>query len=265
MTSANTIEADVAGRRAAARSNPTDVPSTPNRSQEFGAQLRANLVDRDGKKFYHFNGCASTVEQPYEMYDFWGPYEEIVDRGAFDKTLAADPDVAFLLNHRGTTMARTKSGTLELSFDPEQGLISDAYCNPERTDVKDLAHAIADRDIDQMSFAFRIVRGQWSPDYTEYRILEVDLDRGDVSAVNYGANPNTSISARAKQALAAVDELPVNVLREVAARAEERLGRSEPAAPATPSPAAELAAPSAPAVRQVSYAEALLRLDLADD
>lgn len=216
------IEADIAGRRAAATANPAEVPSTHSRSQEFGAQLRVATVKRDGRDVYHFHGCASTTEQPYEMYDFWGPYTEIVDRAAFDKTLAAGPDVAFLLNHRGATMARTKSGTLTLSVD-EEGLMTDAYCNPERTDVRDLAHAIGDGDIDQMSFAFRIVNGQWSPDYTEYRILEVDLDRGDVSAVNYGANPNTSISARTKQALAAVEELPVPVLRQFAARAQERL------------------------------------------
>ncbi len=101
-----------------------------------------------------------------------------------------------------------------------------------------------------MSFAFRIVRGEWSPDYTQYRILEVDLDRGDVSAVNYGANPNTSISARAKQAIAAVDELPAPYLRALAARAGERLGdTAEPQA---------IEAPPASA-RSVSYAEALLR------
>jgi HK97 family phage prohead protease len=194
--------------------------------------------------------------QSYEMYDFWGPYTEIVDRGAFDVTLAAEPDVAFLLNHRGTTMARTKSGTLTLSVD-DHGLRSIALLNPERTDVRDLVHAISDGDIDQMSFAFQITRGQWSPDYTEYRILEVDLDRGDVSAVNYGANPNTTISARAKQALAAVDDLPVPVLRELAERAELRLtGRGDQAAPA------ETAEPAAAQPRATSYAEALLRDDI---
>lgn len=217
-----TIEADVAGRRSAAQTNPTEVPSTRNRSQEFGAQMRAQLIERDGKSFYELDGYASTVDEPYEMYDFWGPYTEIVDRDAFTVTLGADPDVAFLLNHRGTTMARTKSGTLTLSVD-DHGLRSIALLNPERGDVKDLVHAINDRDIDQMSFAFRIIRGAWSPDYTEYRILEVDLDRGDVSAVNYGANPNTSISARAKQALAAVDELPLTLLRAFVQRGEQRL------------------------------------------
>lgn len=252
------MEADLAGRAAACQRNPAEAPSGRERSQEFDAQLRVATVKRDGKSFYHFHGYASTVEQPYEMYDFWGPYTEIVDRGAFDATLAASPDVAFLLNHRGTTMARTKAGTLELSVD-DKGLISDAYCNPERSDVRDLALAIDERNIDQMSFAFRIVRGAWSPDYTEYRILEVDLERGDVSAVNYGANPNTSIAARAKQALAALDgDLPLPVLRELQARAQQRL---EGAATPSPADSVELAV-EATAARVVSYAEALLRDEL---
>lgn len=225
---AMTITADLDGRRAAALATPDDVPSTRARAQEFGAQMRATTVERDGKSFYRVEGYASTVEETYEMYDFWGPYDEIIDAGAFAATLSRDPDVAFLLNHRGMTMARTTNKTLELSVD-EQGLRSVAFLNPERSDVKDMVHAIGDGNVDQMSFAFRIIRGQWSPDYTEYRILEVDLDRGDVSAVNYGANPNTSISARAKQALAAVEDLPVPVLRALVARGEERLGEGVPA------------------------------------
>jgi HK97 family phage prohead protease len=247
-----TIQADLAGRRAAAELNPAEIPSDRSRSQAFGAQLRVQTVERDGKPFFHFHGYASTVEQPYEMWDWYGPYEEVVDAAAFNVTLAADPDVVFLLNHRGTTMARTKSKTLELAVDAT-GLISDAYCNPERQDVQDLAHAIGDGDIDEMSFAFRIVRGQWSPDYSKYRILEVDLDRGDVSAVNFGANPNTSISARAKSALAGVEELPLPILRALVARGEERLAPEAPPAPAAPDPV--------PA--SVSYAEALLRHELA--
>lgn len=216
------LAADLGARRAAALADPTSVPSSRNRDQDFKAELRAKLVEREGRKFYQFDGYASTVNQTYEMYDFFGPFDEKIDGNAFDKTLAADPDVAFLLNHRGTTMARTKvSKTLELSVD-ELGLLTRAFCNPERQDVKDLALAISDGDISQMSFAFRIVRGQWSPDYTEYTILEVDLDRGDVSAVNYGANPYTSISARAKQAFDAIDSLEGPALRAALERAEAR-------------------------------------------
>lgn len=205
--------ADLAGRAAA---NPTVPNMERQRAENFAAQLRASTVSKGGKDFYKFEGTASTVDTPYEMYDFFGPYMETVRSGAFDKTLAASPDVAFLVNHRGVTMARTTSGTLELGANPH--LEMTAYANPKRQDVKDLALAIEDRDIDQMSFAFRITSGQWSPDFMEYYIDEVDLDRGDVSAVNYGANPTTSISMRAKQMFETIDHLEGPLLEEAMRR-----------------------------------------------
>ncbi|MGW4476800.1 HK97 family phage prohead protease, partial [Nonomuraea sp. NPDC004354] len=51
--------------------------------------------------------------------------------------------------------------------------------------------------IDEMSFAFRIDSGQWSPDYTEYRITRYDIHRGDVAIVGWGANPFTDAGVRA--------------------------------------------------------------------
>ena len=216
------IRADIAGRRAAAAAHPGGIPSAPTRERWHGGQIRSQLVERDGKQFHQLTGYASTVEDPYEMYDMFGPYTEVIDRGAFDRTLGGGADVAFLVNHRGTTMARTSAGTLELAAD-EHGLLSNAFLNPERQDVKDLILAIDDKNITEMSFAFQIVRGTWSPDYDEFRILEVDLNRGDVSAVNYGANPNTSIAARAQAAFAVVDELPMPVLRSLAEAAQQRL------------------------------------------
>lgn len=233
-----TIEADLHGRRAACLLDPRSFPSTPERSESFPAQLRSTLVERDGKEFVQLDGIASVVDTWYEMYDFFGPYNEKVARGAFDKTLSQAPDVAFLLNHRGMTMARTKvSKTLSLWTDQAGSLAMKAELNAQRQDVQDLRHAVDDGDVDQMSFAFRITDGSWNFDYTEFTITEVDLDRGDVSAVNYGANPYTSISARSKQALSSVDDLPVPVLRALISRGQERLGqiptgsRSDAAAP----------------------------------
>ena len=46
-----------------------------------------------------------------------------------------------------------------------------------------------------MSFAFMIDGGEWSRDMDVFRLTGVNLHRGDVSAVNYGANPYTSIAA----------------------------------------------------------------------
>lgn len=141
------------------------------------------------------SGYASTFGSPYEMHDSFGAYSEVVRAGAFGKTLADNADVAYLANHGGLTMARTVSGTLTLSEDT-LGLHTLATVNEKRSDVRDLVLAIEDGNVDQMSFGFRVVRQEWSPDYDERSMVELNLDRGDVSAVNYGANPSTSVAAQ---------------------------------------------------------------------
>ena len=219
------------GRRAAVESGARQVVGE-QRKQAFASHMRAAESAKGDKSFVTLDGYASTVGVPYVMYDFFGEYTEQIAASAFDVTLAASPDVAFLLNHTGMTMARTTAGTLELSVD-EVGLRAVAYLNPLRQDVMDLKHAIDDGNIDQMSFAFRIVSGRWSEDYTQYTITEVDLDRGDVSAVNYGANPDTSISARTKQALEGIEHLTGVPLQIAAARAAAKLAEAEPE-PVTP-------------------------------
>lgn len=153
---------------------------------------------RDGLDGVLIPGVASTTEDPYEMYDFFGPYTEIVSAGAFGKTLASSPLVEFTLNHNysgGAPMAHTRNGTLELE-ETDDGLVYGAFVDPTRSDVSDMVKAIERGDLGEASFKFRITKGMWSPDYTEYRIEEVDLNRGDVSAVNFGANPNASTGAR---------------------------------------------------------------------
>lgn len=191
------------------------------RSLAFPAQLRAKLEDRNGQSLYHLSGIASVTDTPYEMWDFFGPYDEIVAREAFDETLAANPDVAFLVNHKGVTMARTTNGTLELGMG-DTGLESEAWLNPKRQDVTDLVTAIEDRNIDQMSFAFMLDEGWWDDDFTTFKITKLNIDRGDVSAVNYGANPYTSITARSREILDDLDRLPVGVARAALERLSAR-------------------------------------------
>jgi HK97 family phage prohead protease len=216
--------ADIAGRRAAFAAAPTTPPSGVERNQEFAAQLRSTTVEQNGKQLIQLTGTASVVETWYEMWDFWGPYSEKIAKGAFDKTLAAAPDVAFLLNHTGMTMARTKSSkTLKLFTDQAGNLSIEALLNAARQDCADLSVAVDDGDVDQMSFAFRIVDWSWNDDFDQFTINEIDIDRGDVSAVNYGANPYTSISARARQAFDAIDHLEGAALLAARARLDARL------------------------------------------
>lgn len=139
-------------------------------------------------------GYASVVEEGYEMWDWAGVYTEVVRAGAFTRTLNATPQVQLLLNHGGLAMAYTKAGSLRLSED-STGLHIAADINTSRGDVSDMLTAIEDGNVDEMSFAFRVTRQQWSPDYDQRDITEVDIHRGDVSVVNFGANPATSVDA----------------------------------------------------------------------
>jgi hypothetical protein len=66
----------------------------------------------------------------------------------------------------------------------------------EDTDVAYIARKIRSGLVTEMSFKFRIIRGQWSPDWTEYHIQEADIHRGDVAICGYGANPNTIAEMR---------------------------------------------------------------------
>ena len=197
-------------------------PCGSARSLAFGAQMRATKREWNGKPMYNLLGIASVTDTPYDMYDMFGPYEEIIDHRAFDDTLTADPDVAFLLNHRGMTMARTRAKegserTLTLRMVSE-GLEADAWLNPKRQDVADLIIATDDGNIDQMSFAFMLEEGWWSEDFSQFKITKLDINRGDVSAVNYGANPYTSIAARSREILDDLERLPIGAKREALAR-----------------------------------------------
>lgn len=164
-------------------------------------------------------GYASVVDQPFEMWDMMGPYTEVVRAGAFARTLNASPQVQLLLNHGGLAMAYTKAGTLQLAEDTT-GLHMRAEVNPARGDVQDMLTALADGNVDEMSFAFRVTRQEWSPDFEQRDIQEVDLHRGDVSVVNFGANPATSVNA-----VRALDlsRMPLAEARTLQQRIEERI------------------------------------------
>lgn len=206
---------------------------TPPERQE----LHAAPVEKDGKSFLKLDGYASTYERKYTMWDFYGPYEEGVRTAAGAASLAAEPDTAFLINHRGLPLARSTNKTLDLSEDGT-GLRSVSYMNPKRTEAADLYRAVQDGDVTEMSFAFTIERGVWSPDFTEFWIEEYNIDRGDTSAVTFGANPHTSIDARearfaqTTQFMRTLDLIEGPALAAAHGRLAERLGAE--LAPARP-------------------------------
>ncbi|WP_081861507.1 HK97 family phage prohead protease [Cellulomonas sp. HZM] len=224
-----------AGReRAAAVAARADRPSQRRCAPEQGsgawaaaphARMQLRSTD-DASGPLHFEGYATVYERGYEMWDFWGPYTEIVSAGAGANSLArADLDVPLVLQHAALRrIARTTNGTLTLRED-ETGLLVDAPAlDREDPDVAYIAPKLRAGLVDEMSFMFRIVRGQWSPDYTEYRIEEFDIHRGDVAIVAYGANPfTTGAGLRAAEALDIVRALDESTAREAFTLLRSRL------------------------------------------
>lgn len=189
-----------------------------------GHELRAERITRAGKQYVHTSGYFTRYERAYPMWDKFGEYSEMTMRGSGTKTLAAKPDVNFLINHVGMGLARSKARpgmepTLLLSEDRDGGN-HEAWLNPDRSEVKDLVLAFDDDIVTEMSYAFVIPEGGglWDDDFAVFQILAYDLDRGDVSAVNFGANPFTDIAARSGEILDELEHLPEGAREEARAR-----------------------------------------------
>ena len=134
------------------------------------------------------------------------PFKESIAPGAFRKTLTETPDVRMLINHEGLPVARTKNGTLKLEED-ERGLRFEADL-ADTQEGRDIYELVKRGDVDQMSFAFRVIRQRWNDDRSRRVLTEVSLADGDVSVVTYPAYPTTTVEARdhIRQAMKALKE-----------------------------------------------------------
>ena len=129
------------------------------------------------------------------------PFTEYVKRGAFSKTLNDGADVRLLIDHEGVPLARSKSGTLALEED-ERGLRVEAELDPTNPDAARIISAMKRGDLNQMSFAFRTIKDNWSDDRSVRELREVQLF--DVSVVTFPAYEETVAELRNAKA-------PVNI------------------------------------------------------
>jgi HK97 family phage prohead protease len=215
---------------------------------EVRAAADANVVN--------FSGHASVTGRAYDIYG--GPeaggWSETITPGAFKRTLGRNPDVVLLMNHTGTAFARTTAGNLTLAED-NVGLAVRAQLDTRVSFVNDITLLMKSGVLDEMSFAFRVTAQRWlTTDGEEVpwwdmngvnrQIDAVDINKGDVSIVNYGANPFTDAALRGLD-----DDTLFDVVRgkpELIARAAALL------IPVSPEPAIE-----APPVMHPDVAERL--------
>lgn len=110
---------------------------------------------------FHDNGDAPKIIGYAAVFDqlsepFFGGWRERIKPGAFKKTIQ-EGDIRALWNHNpDMVLGRKKNGTLKLSED-ERGLKIEI--NPPNTQwARDAVETIRRGDIDQMSFAFNVVK-----------------------------------------------------------------------------------------------------------
>jgi len=149
------------------------------------AEIRA---DADGIKV---EGYAAVFGQET---DIGGMFREVIERGAFKDAIGRD-DVVFLINHDGLPLARTRSGTLNLSED-DHGLKIETTLDPDDPDVKSISGKMKRGDLDKMSFAFFPEVQEWDEEGdTPLRTIK-KASLHDVSIVTSPAYDGTEIALR---------------------------------------------------------------------
>lgn len=190
MTDLRNLPPEVLARLA---DNGVDLASAHAEATQRGRTLEARTFTRPEIRLSEtgdpiFEGYATVYDYAYDVAGGIdrGGWQETIVAGACDKSVRERDDVRLLLNHDGVPIARTKSKTLELKSD-NVGLWSGATLDAGSPLVQTIRSAMDRGDLDEMSFAFQVIRQEWNGDYTERRILEVKLF--DVSVVTYPANP----------------------------------------------------------------------------
>lgn len=161
-----------------------------------GVEMRAKPNGTAAGSNFEWNGYASVYDAPFQMWDRLGePFMESVAPGAAKRSLSNPQlDVPFVFGHSeyGIPFARTLAGTMKLSEDSRGLHVHVPAMDGRREDVRALASAVERGDVNEMSLAFVCNRQAWDDAYEHRTVQEMDLHRGDVSAVIHGANPATA-------------------------------------------------------------------------
>lgn len=152
-----------------------------NEIRAIASEVRAN-----GRKL---EGYAATFGKEARI---GGGIIETIRAGAFQRTLAENPDILALVDHDpARVLARTKSGTLRLSED-DVGLAFSLDV-PDTQAGRDVLALAARNDLGGMSFGFSVVDEKIEGDQRELR--SVDLYEISVVAA-WPAYDGTSVQAR---------------------------------------------------------------------
>lgn len=141
----------------------------------------------------------------YDQMTDLGYFNEIIERGALDKTDLRD--VRLCLNHDTSVVyARSRSNTPDSTMRiwiEEDGLHFRASLDMENPLAKAYYSMIDRRDIDKMSFMFSVDGETWEDLESEHPTRHINSIGSivEISAVTFPAYDTTEIQARSKEAL----------------------------------------------------------------
>ena len=140
-------------------SNETEPQAVVDGPEPERSHIRGGVEWREsgaGKQYRVIRGYAAVWNSRSEDL---GGFIEVLEPGAFEEALRANPDVALLYNHDdATVMARTTAGNLELSED-ERGLRVWARVDMNDPDVSRMVGKMNAGVVSQMSFRFTLNKG----------------------------------------------------------------------------------------------------------
>lgn len=177
--------------------------------RSYSFEIRAN--ENENKKI--ITGKPIVFESKTDL----GYFDEIIERGALDKTDLSD--VRFLVNHDTSKipLARAKAGdensTMKISVDKDGMSISVELDTENNSEARALYSAVQRGDISGMSFMFSIDGEEWENLESEHptRHIKSIGQVAEVSAVTFPAYEATEISARDKNTLDAAKKTISNV------------------------------------------------------
>lgn len=143
-----------------------------------------------------------------------GWFDEIIEPGAFARSLSEKGDVRALFNHNwDNVLGRTKSGTLQLEED-NRGLKFEIEL-PNTSVGRDLAESMSRGDINQCSFGFWITEETWdySVDPALRTIHEVELY--EISVVSIPAYDDTEASLVRSKEIGKEVEQRMKILKQI--------------------------------------------------
>jgi HK97 family phage prohead protease len=184
-------------------------------SQRETRDVEAGFEVRESENGMTFYGYAAKFNSRSENL---GGFYEVIEPGAFSRSLKSRNDVKLLVNHdTGRVLASSRARTLRL-YEDSIGLRVEADL-PNTTDGRDMAELLKRGDLSSMSFGFNVIKDSWNAEGDMRTLKSVRLF--EVSIVAFPAYQATEASVRGLDKVAQRAQVDADALADVMLRIEE--------------------------------------------